>query len=290
MKSLYSFFLILVLCINFTYSQTTLDTIEVKAGWNIIGALTTGNTIEIISTIPSGIISSSFFGYNPDDGYQVADTLHKGKGYWVKVTQNGKIIIGTTTPFVCGDVLLYGGETYHTVLIGSQCWFQENLNVGTRINGSGNQTNNSIIEKYCYSDLDANCTTFGGLYQWDEAMQYVTTQGTKGICPTGWHIPTQTEQQTLATAVNNDGNSLKAIGQGTGGGAGTNTSGFSELLVGFRFGNGGFGYFGDNTGFWSSMEIDASTAHGLYLDYNSSSIYLGSSDKVSGLSVRCLKD
>lgn len=73
----------------------------------------------------------------------------------------------------------------------------QNLNVGTRINGLQEQTNNGIIKKYCYGDLDSNCNVYGGLYQWDEAMQYVTTEGVKGICPTGWHLPTDAEWCTL---------------------------------------------------------------------------------------------
>lgn len=288
MKSLYTIFLVFLLWFNFTYSQTTLDTIEVKAGWNIIGALISGNTTEIISTIPSGIISSSFFGYNPDSGYQTADTLHKGNGYWILVTQNGKIIMGTTTPYVCGDVLLYGGETYHTVLIGSQCWFQENLNVGTRINGSQTQTNNSTIEKYCYNDLDANCTTYGGMYQWDEAMQYTIMPGAQGICPSGWHIPTEIEFQTLTVAVNNDGNALKAVGQGTGGGAGTNTSGFTALLAGLS-------YIGDfeNIDIWACLwnSTEYTTLAGyLKLFYNSNNILFDAAQMGCGFSVRCLKD
>ncbi len=114
-----------------------------------------------------------------------------------------------TTPFVCGGVILYGGDTYHTVLIGAKCWFQENLNVGTRVNANTEQTNNSSIEKYCYSDFDANCTTYGGLYQWGEAVQYQNgatntsspspafTGNLQGICPAGWHIPTQAEIQII---------------------------------------------------------------------------------------------
>jgi uncharacterized protein (TIGR02145 family) len=90
--------------------------------------------------------------------------------------------------------VVYEGKTYNTVAIGNQCWLKENLDVGTQINGSLEQTNNSLIEKYCYGDLAANCTTYGGLYQWNEAMQYVTTPGTQGICPIGWHLPTQTDQ------------------------------------------------------------------------------------------------
>ena len=65
-----------------------------------------------------------------------------------------------------------GGDYYNTVLIGDQCWLRENLNIGTRIDGILDQTNNTIMEKYCYDNLEANCKTYGGLYQWNEAMQY----------------------------------------------------------------------------------------------------------------------
>lgn len=206
----------------------------------------------------------------------------------------------TSTPFVCGGVILYGGETYHTILIGSQCWFQENLNIGTRINGSTNQTNTAgTIEKYCYADVESNCTTYGGLYQWAEAVQYLNgatnsnspspafSGNVQGICPSGWHIPTQVEFQTLSSAVSNDGNALKAVGQGTGSGAGTNTSGFSALLAG----HGIFIFLGSYTFFWSSTEGDASYDGGyVALKYLDSGIYMSSDVKIYGFSIRCLKD
>jgi len=102
------------------------------------------------------------------------------------------------------------------------------------IQRSQNQTNSGIIEKYCYNNDTNNCNTYCGLYQWNEAMQYVTTPSAQGICPNGWHIPTKAEFEKLANTVDNDGNALKAIGQGTGSGAGTDTSGFSALLAGSR--------------------------------------------------------
>jgi len=144
------------------------------------------------------------------------------------------------------------GKVYNTVLIGSQCWLRENLNIGTRIDGSQVQTSNSMIEKYCYNDDPDKCETYGGLYQWNEAMQYSTIEGTQGICPDGWHIPTKVEFQILQTFVGADGNALKAIGQGTGLGAGTNTSGFSALLAGYRWGDEnpdfmGLGYYAELT-------------------------------------------
>jgi uncharacterized protein (TIGR02145 family) len=148
----------------------------------------------------------------------------------------------------------YSGKTYNTIQIGNNCWLKENLDVGTMIYGIDTAKNNGIIEKYCYHDDLANCTTYGGLYQWNEAMQYVTTEGARGICPTGWHIPTYAELQTLVTTVNNDGNALKAVGQGTGSGAGRNTSGFSALLAGDRYFSGYFYDLGAGAYFWSSTE------------------------------------
>lgn len=97
----------------------------------------------------------------------------------------------------------YEGKTYNTVQIGNQCWLKENLNVGLMIHSSVNQTDNGVagnpmIEKYCYNDDEIYCEIYGGLYQWNEAVQYITTiTGPQGICPPGWHIPTDAEWKEL---------------------------------------------------------------------------------------------
>ena len=158
------------------------------------------------------------------------------------------------------------------------------------ISGSQNQTNNGVIEKYCYYNDPNNCDTYGGLYQWNEMMQYVTNEGTQGICPSGWHLPALAEFETLISAVNNNGNALKKIGQGTGSGAGTNTSGFSALLAGFCYYNGYFHNLGNFTLFWSSTEYSATGAYNLLLWYGGSSITLDYYTREDGYSVRCLKD
>ncbi|OGY78181.1 MAG: hypothetical protein A2550_06120 [Candidatus Jacksonbacteria bacterium RIFOXYD2_FULL_43_21] len=103
--------------------------------------------------------------------------------------------------WACGDSIEYGGQSYATVYIGTQCWFAENLNIGAKIAGAVDQTNNGIIEKYCYLNKDSYCDEGGGLYQWDEAMAYSTTPGAQGLCPSGWHIPTHDEYTTLERAV-----------------------------------------------------------------------------------------
>jgi uncharacterized protein (TIGR02145 family) len=179
----------------------------------------------------------------------------------------------------------YAGKIYNTIQMGNQCWLKENLNVGVMSSPS----NNGVIEKYCFNNIEDSCTKYGGLYYWQEAMQYSGTEGAKGICPTGWHIPTLAEFQTLTTTVGNDGNALKAIGQGSGSGAGTNTSGFSAMLAGDRSINGYF-YNLDHGYFWSSTEFSASTAYFLYLYYSDSVIYTIVDSKDYGFSVRCLRD
>jgi uncharacterized protein (TIGR02145 family) len=184
----------------------------------------------------------------------------------------------------------YEGKTYNTVQIGSQCWMKENLDVGTMIQGSANPSNNTTIEKYCYNNDTVNCSKYGGLYQWSEAMAYDTTNGAKGICPTGWHIPTKAEFETLMAAVGNDGNKLKRENQGTGSGVGTNTSGFSALLAGYRSSNGTFYGLGGTTYFWSSTEASAPSAYFMYLWYSGSDLFMSYDYKEGGFSIRCLKD
>ncbi|MDQ7817774.1 MAG: FISUMP domain-containing protein [Melioribacteraceae bacterium] len=184
----------------------------------------------------------------------------------------------------------YGGKIYNTVHIGSQCWLKENLDIGTMIPVNQDGSNNGSIEKYCYNNDINNCNVYGGLYQWNEVMQYASTPGSKGICSTGWHIPTIEEFQSLANMVQNDGNALKAIGQGTGNGSGTNTSGFSALLSGYRGNDGQSYYIGSHSRFWGSIENINFGANIIHLYYNVGNIGFGDGYKEFGYSVRCVND
>ncbi len=203
------------------------------------------------------------------------------------------------------STVTYDGKTYSTVQIGTQCWLEQNLDVGIIINSytggsnsDGEQSNDGIIEKYCYNNHIDGCHILGGLYRWAEALQYQNGAtntanpsypfNQKGICPVGWYIPTKEEFATLKTQINN-GHSLKANAQGLG----TNTSGFSALLAGSRsYYDGLFYSLGYSTGFWSytgNVE-DPITANVLFLDKNNSEISLFDANKQTGFSVRCLKD
>lgn len=269
------------------------DTVRVSAGWNIIGSVKSGAVPDVLSTDPSGIIQTAFFGYEPGTGYQSTDTLGKGLGYWVKVSTDGIIVFDTETPGgdTCGaKQVVYDGYSYGTVKIGGQCWLDENLNVGVQVSGT-NQTDNSIVEKYCYLNAGVYCDAYGGLYQWDEAMQYDTTEGTRGLCPAGWHIPTLAEWQTLSTTLSDSGNLMKAKGQGGGSGIGTNTSGFSALLGGYLLFTDFYDGLNEGAYFLSSTHFDDSFSYGVLIAGNSNTVTVGDLTNVQlGFSLRCIED
>ena len=208
----------------------------------------------------------------------------------------------------CGDTLTdtRDGQQYPTVQIGTQCWMAKNLNIGARVNGSNDQVNNGIAEKYCYNDDAANCLVYGGLYQWDEMMNYSTTPGIQGICPTGWHIPTDAEWCAMTTYLDpyvdcytygwsgiDAGGKMKAMGfdhwlsPNTGA---NNSSGFSALGAGCHDIVNGFWDLNYGTYFWSSSEYSA--ASGLYrtLGFNGATVTRAYGDMTVGYSVRCLSD
>ena len=95
------------------------------------------------------------------------------------------------------STITYEGKTYHTVQIGSQCWLRENMNVGVKINTGETPSNNNVVEKYCLNNDENNCNTLGGLYTWDEMMNY-NNGSLQGVCPDGWRVATTQDYEVLA--------------------------------------------------------------------------------------------
>jgi uncharacterized protein (TIGR02145 family) len=191
---------------------------------------------------------------------------------------------GSEEGFTCGtSTVKYKDKTYHTVLIGEQCWLKENLNIGLMINTDVAQSDNGIIEKYCFNNSELQCDTLGGFYQWNELMQYTTTEKEKGICPSGWHVPTLGEFAVLNSSVESEGKALMEIGEDFEENLATNSSGFSALLS---------GYINSNGVSTSSVFVN------FYSSSSASSVYFRSNCSVAnwtensseGYSVRCLKD
>ncbi len=243
--------------------------------------------------------------YNATGIYDIQ--LITGNGYMFDtlLVQNAV----TITPGVsyCCDTLTdtRDGQKYPTVLIGNQCWMKENMNIGQRIDGTQNQTSNSIIEKYCQNNDTLQCAIFGGLYQWNEAMQNATAAGAKGICPDGWHIPTDAEfctlTQYLDPSVNcsasgasgtNAASKMKEVGtlywSPPNAGA-TNESGFSARGAGYRYSDGTFGGSPSNADFWSSTSASGQ-AYTRTLYFNEARVHRFALSKVFGYPVRCIAD
>lgn len=200
----------------------------------------------------------------------------------------GELIIERYCPET--PTVTYEGKVYNTVKIGNQCWLKENLDVGTMIPGKENQTDNGVIEKYCYENDPNNCNTYGALYQCNEAMQYVTSEGTQGICPPGWHMPSIAEFQTLSSSVANNSNSLKVVVQGFGGSVAPNSSGFSAFLSGYRYLDGYFYDLDYDASFWSSTQVNSGFAYNMYLCFTERDIGLYVMRKAFGFCIRCIKD
>ncbi|MEI6455047.1 MAG: FISUMP domain-containing protein [bacterium] len=243
--------------------------------------------------------TNGWFPYFGSGGSSTDNYGTKAYGFTLRCVK--EIVSSPGQPCPVTPTILYEGQTYNTVQIGTQCWLKENLNIGTKINGSNNQANNGTIEKYCYNNDEANCAIYGGLYQWNEMMQYVTTPGVKGICPSGWHIPTDPEWTALTTFLGGTsvaGGKMKSTGTiqaGTGlwntpNTGATNESGLTAFPAGTRGYDGVFDGIGKFGLWWSSSESTTTNPWNRYLYYNDSYVYSSINNENFGFSVRCLRD
>jgi len=189
----------------------------------------------------------------------------------------------------------YMEYTYNTVQIGDQCWLDENLKVGEYTNSETQQTNNGKIEKYCYNNDILNCNTYGGLYQWNELMQYTEQEGTQGICPGDWHIPTRDDWEELAIHLGGKdiaGGKLKSLtlwkAPNTGA---TNETGFSALPGGYADVGQNFIEINENACFYSSTSYTAQVISRNFF-YDSEAMTNGSGIGLpnEAFSVRCIKN
>jgi len=179
------------------------------------------------------------------------------------------------------------GKVYPTVQIGSQCWLQKNMNY---------ETGNS----WCYDDDPSNCVTYGRLYDWDTFMNGASSSnlvpsGVQGVCPPGWHVPSDAEWTVLTTFLGGEyiaGGKMKEAGTthwASPNTEATNSSGFTALPGGAWSPSYGFGLLTLRTDFWSSTEY-CSTPWYRCLGYNYERVGRGYTLETNGLSARCLKD
>lgn len=233
--------------------------------------------------------SSYLSGLNANNTYYLKAyaTNNKGTGY------GNELIFKTFT----GTVKDIENNTYYTVTIGSQIWMAQNLkttrfNDGSMITQVTDNTawNSLTTPAFCWYNNDeaGNKNTYGALYNW-------YTVETGNLCPVGWHIPGDSEWNTLATYLGGNsiaGGKLKEIGfthwssPNTGA---TNESGFTSLPGGYRA-NGIFYNIGNNANFWTSLEGNQSNAWYRGLGFDRVDLFPSALSQSYGYSVRCIKN
>jgi uncharacterized protein (TIGR02145 family) len=190
------------------------------------------------------------------------------------------------------------GNEYNIVTIGTQEWMVQNLKTTKYRNGDQiiNITDNSewssiTTGAYCNYENNANNTNiYGRLYNWN------AVNDSRNIAPLGWHVATDADWETLIEFLGGEniaGGKLKEAGTthwGSPNTGATNESGFTALPGGERWTDGSFDDLGNFGYWWTATSNDITKAYFYYPDDDIPNIYRKTGDKISGLSVRCIKD
>ncbi|MCQ2089567.1 MAG: fibrobacter succinogenes major paralogous domain-containing protein [Fibrobacter sp.] len=214
---------------------------------------------------------------------------------------------------------LRDGQVYKTVTIGTQIWMAENLNYAYKGVKYSYSSYTSDSTSWCYGNKASNCEKYGRLYTWsavmDSAAQFSVNAGTRcgygktctpnsphrGICPEGWHVPTNEEYSTLYTYIGGSSTAGSLLKSTSGwndyngmSGNGSDKYGFSVLPAGYRYNGGNYNggnFYGEGSYayMWSASEFN--NGYACYQTFNYSYNGVGQDgDKERGFSVRCLKD
>jgi uncharacterized protein (TIGR02145 family) len=160
------------------------------------------------------------------------------------------------------------GTMYGTVKIGDQWWLSSNVD--------------ATASRSCYRNIADNCETYGGLYTWPVAMGGSTSEKAQGICPQGWHIPTNEEWEELFSFLGDENARAELEPDGS--------SDFRLLFAGQRSSKGTYEYMGTVTNFWSSSRPSGTNAWSYSFQAGKDQIWkltLGQSYRIS---VRCIKN
>jgi len=216
-----------------------------------------------------------------EGSYTVTLTAINEFGYDTIVRSNFILVQGLGVPCPSIPTFTYHGQTYNTILIGTQCWMKENLNW---------ETENS----WCYNNDSSNCHEYGRLYNFQDAIN---------ACPSNWHLPTDDEWKELemylgmgASQANesgwrgwDEGKKLKSTSGWYSTGNGTDNVGFKALPGGVRnYSGGGFSKLGRSCFWWTASGMSGG-GWTRELSFDNDKVYrIGKPG--GGFSVRCVKN
>jgi uncharacterized protein (TIGR02145 family) len=308
-----------------TFSVVVSNTAGSVTSNNAILTVTSCSTYTVGGTVSgltgTGLVLQNNGGDNlaisSNGAFTFATPLANGTGYAVTVltqpsgqnciiTNGSGTISGanvTNVAVACGGsntVTDIDGNVYNTVTIGTQVWMKENLKVTKYRNGDAIGTtipatldiSGEASPKYqwAYDGNESNVATYGRLYTW-----YAATDS-RGLCPTGWHLPTDAEWTTLTDYLGGAsvaGGKMKEAGTAHWNSPNTgadNSSGFTALPGGYRNFWGTFSSIGGVGNWWSATLFDATNAWGLWLDYTYADAFRFGYYDYYGFSVRCVRD
>ncbi len=230
----------------------------------------------------------------------------------------GNVEIPSGDEIIKNAVTDIDGNTYDAVKLGNQVWMAENLRTTKYADGTtipmGSTGSYDVAYRYCPNNNSDNVSTYGYLYNWPAMMHNSSSSGSnpsgvQGICPNGWHVPSDAEWTQLTDYVSSQsqyvcgGNNTyiaKALASTTGwisddntctpgnNPSANNATGFSAVPAGFYDGN--YNTFGGCARFWSATQGASLGAFGRYLYSNSANVNRNYYVKHEGLSVRCVRD
>lgn len=253
------------------------------------------------------------------------EDLNVGTTYHVRAYATNSLgtIYGNEQNFTTHTLTDWDGNEYSIVKIGNQIWMAENLKTTHYANGTAiplvtdntawaNLGDNDTDKAYCYYNNNAGneADTYGALYTYAAATDGDNDGATQGVCPTGWHLPSDAEWKELEmylgmSQAEADDTGFRGTDEGSklAGNAALWTDGlldananfgvscFSALPGGSRRNyDGTFFYVGGYGFWWSSTEHSSSPAYYRYLSYYHSDVFRDGHNKSDGFSVRCLRD
>lgn len=277
---------------NGTSRKTKVSNIEITVGGEIV--INNSDFKRTRTNVISKPLSLSA------DGLTLGIKISGKPGTFINV-----LIEGTLKTGVISDI---EGNCYRTVTIGNQLWMAENLKYLPSVVGPSTGSNTTpYYYVYGYdgtvvadAKATANYTTYGVLYNYPAAMNGAISStadpsGVQGVCPTGWHLPSDLEWIILTNYLDEEyaGGKLKETGTShwiTPNIGATNVTGFTALPGGRRSTYGSFDYIGSFGFWWSATELNATDAWGRGMYFNYDDVGRNYHSKEMGFSVRCIKD
>ncbi len=303
----------------------------------ILNAAPEARNVVITGNISTGSFITANFDYFDVEGDEMASVEYKWYRAYSIDGNNEVLVEGQTgNTYLLGDddinqvirfsVVLTSNtgtspseeifSSYHgPIIFHVECGVQvltSNVNVGVMIPLNQPQTNNGIVEKYCYNDIEENCIQNGGLYQWNESMNYTTSSlsepsNRQGLCPDGYHIPSDLEfsryehcvettfsptgSTPLSTFQNNTGIRGGNVGEKMKSSNpiwdGNNISGFSAKAVGFVNRDAVYSSYNVSSFYWTASQSSSNNARARFLTDNSIYSYRQNSFKFQAHSIRC---